>query len=336
MTDNTPDTRLDEYFQRINESYAELIEGNEQRLKEIKSIKETKDNKPILLFLKDNNVLFGELVTEIWKMLEHTRYKNQMQFHTVEIMETIKSSIKSYDFIAKKGSYSKYLYALLRDYAFVKKNTEDIGEQYDYHIKDALKKKIKTVKGFIEDFQQLHCREVHSADEKVVIWISKQTGYSTEEVKLIIDYINQAKISINSTGEEASAGLEVIDNSENDVELQKHYIQLFLEKAEIQLKNERKKTEVKNIIATMFTWKILSECSVLPEDDLKDVLTDDSAKIIDKKLLKDFFDGKYRDDFNQKRIAEERGVDKSYANRLMKDFLNKLDIEFRELNDLEI
>lgn len=332
MNNETVDTHLDEYFQRINERYAELIDGNEEI---ISDFRKSKDKEKFKDFIKNNNAAYGELASEIWRMLEHSRFKNKIQLCAVEIMETIKSSIKSYNSNTSKISYSQYIYTSLRDYAFIKKTSGDVENQNDYHITEKLKKKVKYIKKIIEDFQQLHCREVHSSDVKVVAWISRQSGYSENEVKLIIDYLNQSKFSINATGDDDEyAGYEVSDNSEENKELQKQYILLYINKAE-ELWNKKKKANIKKRISVLFTWKILSECCVLSEDDLFNLLSDNSHKIIDKRLLKDFMDGKYTDDFSQKRIAKELKISKDLATKTLKErFLDILEENLKNQEDL--
>ena len=268
-------------------------------------------------------------------MLEHSRFKNKIQLCAVEIMETIKSSIKSYNSNTSKISYSQYIYTSLRDYAFIKKTSGDVEHQNDYHITEKLKKKVKYIKKFIEDFQQLHCREVHSSDVKVVAWISRQSGYSENEVKLIIDYLNQSKFSINATRDDDEyAGYELSDNSEENKELQKQYILLYINKAE-ELWNKKKKADIKKRISVLFTWKILDECCILSEDDLFDLLSDNSHKIIDKRLLKDFMDGKYTDDFSQTRIAKELKISETLATKTIKErFLDILEENLKNQEDL--
>lgn len=332
MNNKTVDTHLDEYFQRINEMYAELIDGNEEI---ISDFRKSKDKEKFKDFIKNNNAAYGELASEIWRMLEHSRFKNKIQLCAVEIMETIKSSIKSYNSNTSKISYSQYIYTSLRDYAFIKKTSGDVENQNDYHITEKLKKKVKYIKKFIEDFQQLHCREVHSSDVKVVAWISRQSGYSENEVKLIIDYLNQSKFSINATGDDDEyAGYEVSDNSEENKELQKQYILLYINKAE-ELWNKKKKSYIKKRISVLFTWKILCECCVLSEDDLFDLLSDNSHKIIDKRLLKDFMDGKYTDDFSQTRIAKELKISETLATKTIKErFLDILEENLKNQEDL--
>lgn len=332
MNNKTVDTHLDEYFQRINERYAELIDGNEEI---ISDFRKSKDKEKFKDFIKNNNAAYGELASEIWRMLEHSRFKNKIQLCAVEIMETIKSSIKSYNSNTSKISYSQYIYTSLRDYAFIKKTSGDVENQNDYHITEKLKKKVKYIKKFIEDFQQLHCREVHSSDIKVVAWISKQSGYSENEVKLIIDYLNQSRFSINATGDDDEyAGYEVSDNSEENKELQKQYILLYINKAE-ELWNKKKEAYIKKRISVLFTWKILNECCVLSEDDLFNLLSDNSHKIIDKRLLKDFMDGKYTDDFSQKRIAKELKISETLATKTIKErFLDILEENLKNQEDL--
>lgn len=332
MNNKTVDTHLDEYFQRINERYAELIDGNEEI---ISDFRKSKDKEKFKDFIKNNNAAYGELASEIWRMLEHSRFKNKIQFCAVEIMETIKSSIKSYNSNTSKISYSQYIYTSLRDYAFIKKTSGDVENQNDYHITEKLKKKVKYIKKLIEDFQQLHCREVHSSDVKVVAWISRQSGYSENEVKLIIDYLNQSKFSINATRDDDEyAGYEVSDNSEENKELQKQYILLYINKAE-ELWNKKKEAYIKKRISVLFTWKILSECCVLSEDDLFGLLSDNSHKIIDKRLLKDFMDGKYTDDFSQKRIAKELKITETLATKTIKErFLDILEKNLKNQEDL--